>query len=84
MPAAAGDMEGMASAGGGDGISGSLARLMEEQPLLDVVVRFNETLLRAESNERNTLISRLIEVIKVRLTAHPHVLVGQVELPGLR
>jgi hypothetical protein len=62
----AGDMEGMAAAG--DGASQALAALMEQQPLLEVVVRFNEGLLRQQSNNRNTLISRLVAVIQVGQT----------------
>jgi hypothetical protein len=38
---------------------------MEQQPLLEVVVRFNEGLLRQQSNGRNALISRLVAVIQV-------------------
>lgn len=49
----------------GDGTSLSLTALMEAQPLLGVVVKFNEALLREEQGGRNVLISRLAEVIKV-------------------
>jgi hypothetical protein len=56
-------MEGMAAAG--DGASQALAALMEQQPLLEVVVRSNEGLLRQQSNGKNTLISRLVAVIQV-------------------
>jgi hypothetical protein len=61
----AGDMEGMAAAG--DGASQALAALMEQQPLLEVVVRFNEALLRQQISGKNTLISRLVAVIQVGL-----------------
>lgn len=60
---AEGSMEGVAG-GGVDGVSGSLASLMEAQPLLAVVVRFNEGLLRAEAGGRNALIARLIAAIR--------------------
>lgn len=59
---AEGDMEGMAAAG--DGPSQALAVLMEQQPLLEVVVRFNEGLLRQTDNSRNTLVSRLVAAIQ--------------------
>lgn len=51
-----------------DGVSGdgtSLAELIEAQPQLGVVVKFNESLLREEQGGKNVLISRLIQVIKV-------------------
>eukprot|EP00878_Enallax_costatus_P028370 GHUV01030641.1.p2 GENE.GHUV01030641.1~~GHUV01030641.1.p2 ORF type:complete len:943 (+),score=309.63 GHUV01030641.1:519-3347(+) len=48
----------------GDGNTPSLAALIEAQPQLGVVVKFNESLLREEHNGRNMLISRIVEVIK--------------------
>jgi hypothetical protein len=62
-------MEGMAAAG--DGPSQALAALMEQQPLLEVVVRFNEGLLRQQSSGKNSLVSRLVAVIQVRLPGWP-------------
>jgi len=44
----------------------SLQALLDAQPLLAVVVHFNESLLREESGGRNTLISRITEVLKVQ------------------
>ncbi|KAF8066245.1 NUP205 [Scenedesmus sp. PABB004] len=62
---AEGDVSGGAGGGAsGDGISGSLAALMESQPLLAVVSRFNEGLLRAEEGGKNTLVARLIEAVR--------------------
>lgn len=49
----------------GDGNTLSLAALIEAQPQLGVVVKFNESLLREEHSGRNVLISRIVEVIKV-------------------
>ncbi|KAF6258705.1 hypothetical protein COO60DRAFT_1638930 [Scenedesmus sp. NREL 46B-D3] len=65
---AEGDMAGMAAAG--DSGSQALAALMEQQPLLEVVVRFNEGMLRQQSGGKNTLISRLVAVIQDHSLEH--------------
>lgn len=43
----------------------SIRECLEADPLLSVVVRCNEALLSAEEGGRNTLISRIVAVIKV-------------------
>jgi hypothetical protein len=44
----------------------SIRERLEEDPLLAVVARSNDALLGAEEGGRNTLISRIVAVIKVR------------------
>lgn len=59
------DAGGPQGGGGGSAPFTSIRESLDSDPLLSVVVRSNEALLGHESGGKNTLISRIVAVIKV-------------------